>query len=254
MNRGPADQPHIFLSRDQPGLKAESESQPGKLHVVYSAGPGLYEVLLPCTAPSLPHVHKGPNTQPQSSTYVLLQPSYFFPTRDTHMHALRSPRPASSSRCTSSPAAPPPLPLPAQHHRPCMVALPCVALGSAAPPCASPSLPSVAPIRRHQEPERPALLVPLPLARQQDCRRPGPKPAPPSTPAAMFPSPRAPLPATRAQVSLRRTCCWRPCCSPRCCRTPSAAVRIPAIPRTPAAGEPSKRVNLLFLSLFPISP
>jgi hypothetical protein len=97
MNRGPTDQPHIFLSRDQPGLKAESESQPSKLHVVYSAGPGPYEVLLPCTAPSLPHVHKGPNTQPQSSTYVLPQPSYFFATHDTHMHAPRSPRPASSS-------------------------------------------------------------------------------------------------------------------------------------------------------------
>ena len=43
---GPADQPHIYFPGDQPGLKAESESesQPGKLPAVCSASPGLHKV------------------------------------------------------------------------------------------------------------------------------------------------------------------------------------------------------------------
>ena len=40
----PVTSPTSFFFRDQPGLKAESESQPGKLPVVCSASPGLHKV------------------------------------------------------------------------------------------------------------------------------------------------------------------------------------------------------------------
>ena len=92
--------PHLF-SRDQRGVKTESESQPGKPLAVCSAGPGLHKVMLP----SLPRVQKGAK-RPDVHAHAPMLARTSYPTQRRRQEAI-------APACPSSPPHPP-----VRSHRP----------------------------------------------------------------------------------------------------------------------------------------